>query len=306
MLAGRLSYEDFNRHLFYGDNRPDVHRVLSIRRNGVKRPFAARYILATKAVTVPVASLIDCLVPMVHMAPRPQYNIVYDGKLIHREATALGTFTIRDRRVGQYNDSRVADNVSFYIPMADLADITYKMGASRIEALPTLLDQYCYDPIMFYIAKTMDCALEHPSEVSALFIGHIFEAVCLHIVKTYGGLKEHDALRRGGLSSGQEARVKSMLLDDLTADVSLEDLAVSCGMSERHFARAFKQSTGIPPHRWLLMKRVERAQSMLQNTALQISAIALECGFASQSHLTRVFSKAVGVSPAAWRRHCRY
>jgi AraC family transcriptional regulator len=103
----------------------------------------------------------------------------------------------------------------------------------------------------------------------------------------------------------QEHRVTSRLLDDLAGDTSLSELAALCGLSRSYFIRAFKQVTGMPPHRWLLMHRVKHAKDLLRRTTLPIADIAVACGFADQSHLTRVFSKAFGISPAAWRRQWR-
>ena len=79
-------------------------------------------------------------------------------------------------------------------------------------------------------------------------------------------------------------------------------LAEECGLSPRHFARAFRQSTGVPPHRWLMRHRVQRAKELLRRQALSLADIALRCGFADQSHFTRVFSREVGFSPGQWRR----
>jgi AraC family transcriptional regulator len=103
----------------------------------------------------------------------------------------------------------------------------------------------------------------------------------------------------------QEHRVTSRLLDDLAGDTSLSELAALCGLSRSYFIRAFKQVTGMPPHRWLLMHRVKHAKDLLRGTQLPIADIAVACGFADQSHLTRVFSKGFGISPAAWRRQWR-
>ena len=110
---------------------------------------------------------------------------------------------------------------------------------------------------------------------------------------------------RGGLAPWQERRAKEMLLGDLRADHSLSDLAEACGMSVRHLARAFKATTGLPPHRWLLRRRVDRAKELLESTDESLSGIALASGFADQSHLTRVFQALAGSSPGAWRRQRR-
>jgi AraC family transcriptional regulator len=109
-------------------------------------------------------------------------------------------------------------------------------------------------------------------------------------------------LSGGGLAPWQVELVLAMLLRDLGADSSVADLARRCGLSRSHFAKAFKVSLGISPHHWLVRQRVHRAGEMLERTNERISAIALNCGFSDQSHLTRSFHAMVGSSPAAWRR----
>jgi methylphosphotriester-DNA--protein-cysteine methyltransferase len=70
----------------------------------------------------------------------------------------------------------------------------------------------------------------------------------------------------------------------------------------RYFAKAFKQTTGAPPHVWLSMKRIGRAKQLMNETNLGLAEIALACGFVDQSHFTRTFVKSVGCSPGKWRR----
>jgi AraC family transcriptional regulator len=94
----------------------------------------------------------------------------------------------------------------------------------------------------------------------------------------------------------------TLVLNDLTADIPVAELANRCGLSRSHFARAFKASMGVPPHRWLMRHRIERCQELLASSNESIAEIALHCGFADQSHLTRVFHAVTGLSPAAWRR----
>jgi transcriptional regulator GlxA family with amidase domain len=128
-----------------------------------------------------------------------------------------------------------------------------------------------------------------------------------HLAGMYGGLDRSDmrayAAPKGRmLTPLQQRRVTSRLLDDLAGDTSLSELAALCGLSRSYFIRAFKQTTGMPPYRWLLMQRVKRAKDLLRGTNMPIADIAVACGFADQSHLTRVFSKAFRISPAAWQR----
>jgi AraC-like DNA-binding protein len=115
-------------------------------------------------------------------------------------------------------------------------------------------------------------------------------------------LREQAAGTRGGLAPWQLRRAEALMSENLSVQVSLGKVAEECGLSVRHLARAFRQSTGVPPHRWLLDRRVERAKELLPNGKLSLSDIALACGFGDQSHFTRTFTAAVRLSPGVWRR----
>ena len=106
----------------------------------------------------------------------------------------------------------------------------------------------------------------------------------------------------GGLAPWQLDLALQLLLRDIGADFPVAFVARLCGLSRSHFTKAFKVSMGAPPHRWLVGQRLRRARDLLERSDDSISAIALSCGFADQSHLTRRFHATVGCSPAAWRR----
>jgi AraC family transcriptional regulator len=72
-------------------------------------------------------------------------------------------------------------------------------------------------------------------------------------------------------------------------------------MSESHFSRSFKKSVGIAPYQYLMQQRVERAKQLLEQQSIAISTIALDCGFANQTHLTKVFRKVTGGTPKAYQ-----
>ena len=79
-------------------------------------------------------------------------------------------------------------------------------------------------------------------------------------------------------------------------------LANACGLSSKHFSRAFRQSNGLSPHQWLLQRRVDKAKRVLRDPRVAIADVAIACGFSDQSHFTRVFTRWVGSSPGQWRR----
>jgi AraC family transcriptional regulator len=107
---------------------------------------------------------------------------------------------------------------------------------------------------------------------------------------------------RGGLAPWQILRVTAHIDSSLQTTITTEDLARIARLSPFHFARAFKQSFGDSPHKYILRRRTERAQGLMLSTDAPLGQIALDCGLADQSHLTRLFQKLVGESPGAWRR----
>ncbi len=93
-----------------------------------------------------------------------------------------------------------------------------------------------------------------------------------------------------------------MLRAHLDKKISLLRVAEASRLSVSYFSRAFKDSTGISPWQWLVALRVETAQNLVENLQVPLAEIAYMCGFADQSHFTRVFGRALGRGPGAWRR----
>src|SRR5260221_13902501 len=76
-------------------------------------------------------------------------------------------------------------------------------------------------------------------------------------------------------------------------------------MSVTYFARGFKKCRGVPPHRWLVEMRMEKAKDLLLNTKTPLAEVAVACGFVDQSHLTKTFVRATGNTPGEWRHERR-
>ena len=105
----------------------------------------------------------------------------------------------------------------------------------------------------------------------------------------------------GGLPPAAARRVREYIDSNLDENVGLDMLAGTAGLSVHHFARAFRQSFGEPPHSYVLRRRIERAQEMLKQTDQPLSEIALAVGFSDHSHFARHFRRLVGVTPSAAR-----
>jgi len=110
---------------------------------------------------------------------------------------------------------------------------------------------------------------------------------------------------RGGMTPRTLRRVREHIDDQLDAKVSLPDLAQVAGLSLGHFSRAFSQSVGMPPHRYVRLKRIEAAAQLIRDTDRTLADIGQTVGFSDQSHFTRVFAQVLGETPAAFRRRHR-
>jgi transcriptional regulator of acetoin/glycerol metabolism/AraC-like DNA-binding protein len=106
---------------------------------------------------------------------------------------------------------------------------------------------------------------------------------------------------RGGLPPGAMRRVREYVETHLSESIDLAALAGIAGLSLYHFARAFKQSAGVPPHHYLVERRVARAQEMLAGTKLSLAEVALATGFSDQSHFARHFRQTLGMTPGQFR-----
>lgn len=107
------------------------------------------------------------------------------------------------------------------------------------------------------------------------------------------------------LSPGNLKRAIEYMRSRVADDPSLEEIATAAGLSQFHFLRAFKASTGRTPIQWLQDFRVELASGLLAATDMPLAQVALEVGFKNQSHFTIVFRRATGTTPAQWRVRAR-
>lgn len=104
------------------------------------------------------------------------------------------------------------------------------------------------------------------------------------------------------LMAWQQRRVLEHIESNLASPLRNRELAALVGFSEFHFNVAFRNSLGTSPHEFLIRRRIERAQQLMLSSAMSLCDIAAECGLADQAHLSRLFRRIVGETPAAWRK----
>ena len=246
----------------------------------------------------------DAFVLSLQMQASRDFRLYADGRPIESQPFDAGSVAIFDLRSNLASDMRDPIHVvDFYLPRRALDAAADDAGMPRIEELAHRPGTAQDDPVARALLLSVRPALAaRPEEVSALFIDHVATALTVHAAHRYGGMRLLRPTPRGGLAPWQERRAKDLLSAGLTGGVSLDRLANECKLSVRHFTRAFRQSTGMSAHEWLLHHRLEKAKGLLTGSLQSLAGIAAECGFADQSHFARSFGRAVGMSPLQWRR----
>lgn len=159
------------------------------------------------------------------------------------------------------------------------------------------------DIVLANLARALLPALEKPDEANALFVDQMTTAIGTYLIQRYGGKSEATSIRVRSLSRAQENLAKSLLLENLDGNVSISEVAQVCNLSRGYFIRAFRETTGMTPYQWVLHERIERARHLLRRSDTSLAEVAISCGFADQSHFTRVFASIVGTTPGTWRRN---
>jgi AraC family transcriptional regulator len=226
-----------------------------------------------------------------------------DGRQVSAYSLRAGEVTIHDlKREPLAVIDQPIHSLLCYIPSVALNMLADQANVPRISELRYKPGVGVFDETIRHIGLSLLPALQAPDRVSRLFTDHMTLALAGHCAQTYGGMQTLSEPLKGGLAPWQEKRSKEMLAGDLSGATPLHEIAGACGLSVSHFSRAFHKSTGLAPHAWLLQARVESAKAMLRSGDASLSAIARACGFADQSHLARVFTSRVGLSPGAWRK----
>src|SRR5262245_29272755 len=130
--------------------------------------------------------------------------------------------------------------------------------------------------------------------------------LAVHLIRHVAAARRAERGRDGAMPRGRLRAVLEYIEEHLDAGPSLEQLAAVARLSPYHFARQFKAASGLPPHQYVILRRVERAKQLLQaGTGLSLADVAAHAGFSDQSQFSRHFKRLVGVTPGQFRTTAR-
>ena len=158
-----------------------------------------------------------------------------------------------------------------------------------------------YDAQISRLLESLRADVQAGTPVGRLFSESIAVALSAHIVQHYSATETRLDEFRGGLSPTRLKRVMEYIDVNLGENLELDKLAEVAELNLYHFARGFKQSTGVSPHQHVLRKRIERAKEFLRDSRLTVLEASARTGFVDQSHFSKVFRRIVGVAPSEYR-----
>lgn len=240
--------------------------------------------------------LAGSLVQRVESCRAPLEKLSRDGFSIHPAC--------QDLRFVARTEIRFAH---LYLSQAYLRGICGELSVPDSQSLTILRDDrvmYRDDEMRDLIAVYLNRAFDETDAPSRLEMDSRANLLAVLLLKrhaAWGAMPERGG-RIGVLANWQLRKICDYMEDNLQSDMILADLADLIDVSKEHFCRAFRRTTGMPPHQWLLRKRIARARELLADRSLSLTAVAQEVGYSGQAAFGVAFRKVTGMTPGQYRR----
>ena len=236
-----------------------------------------------------------------HRGERNDGETLVEGlpRSTRREFSRRLTFVPAGSEFSGWQAPRALYRVSyFYIdPAGPLLDP--ELCSGKLELEPRL---FFDDPALWATAEKLTREIERGAEADRLYVEALGVVLVTELARHNQAIRGAEEQSRGGLAAWQRRALDETIEAHLAEPLSLMELAEQVRLSPRHFARAFKQSFGQPPHQYHLARRIERAKAMLGRRDMSVTEIAVSLGFADTSAFSTTFRRFAGETPRDYRR----
>jgi AraC family transcriptional regulator len=240
---------------------------------------------------------------VVALTPRPDHRLlVHAGAPVRSACPDRGSRYTRRRgdisivpagETSVWEDMDASAMIAVHLSPELLRIAAREMGLDPARA-GLELQHLVRDPQIAHVAWALEAARRAGYPSGRLYIDGLGIALAVHLLGRYSS--RHTPRR--GLSSAQQRRVIEFIETHLDRDLSLARLAHVAQVSVSHFKTLFRRSTGVPPHTFVMQRRVERARDLLQRGDQPASQVALAAGFSHQSHMARCMRRHLGITPS--------
>jgi AraC family transcriptional regulator len=214
-----------------------------------------------------------------------------------RDVTRKFSFVPAGHDYYDWHDPRTPARMVFFYIAPEVLPLSSSDGETALT--PRLFFE---DTALLATAQKLMALIEGPQPDDCSYLQALGVVLSHELVRINQGNTKGKATVRGGLAAWQQRIVTSYIEEHLAEPVPLAKLAELAGLSTYHFCRAFKQSFGVPPHRYHTSQRIERAKALLAKPAFSVTDIGLTVGFSETSSFTAAFRKATGLTPTAYHR----
>ncbi|MBA2510395.1 MAG: helix-turn-helix transcriptional regulator [Rubrobacteraceae bacterium] len=233
---------------------------------------------------------------------QPVHSVRWSGDGIHEGPTKKGDVTVKasGHPVGWHFDKDVDLLVMRFAP--DFLHHVAEENGLDPDAIELLASLDQRDDAVKHIGLAMLAEMEAGGAGGRVYGDALATALATHLLSNHGTSPQTVSNQRGGLPRSALRRVTDFVNDHLSKDLGLSEMSGVANLSQYHFSRQFKRSTGLPPHQYVIQCRVERARELLSSTDLSVGDVASVVGFTHQSHLAYHTRRHFGVPPTSLRR----
>ena len=205
---------------------------------------------------------------------------------------------------GYWRTDAASEDMSMLLEEGFLRRVATVTGVEpeRVELVPLFSAP---EPQIEHIGLSLLSEMESGGLGGELYAESLARVLALHLLRNHSSLgckSKRSIGRKGNFSRRTIERATDYINDNLARKLTLAEIAEAAHMSPHHFARSFKATTGLTPHRYVIHRRVEWAKSLISDTDLTVAEVAAAVGFSNPSHLAHHVRRLLGVSPGALRR----